>query len=165
VQALFCLLICLFPFQYVDLFLSGNGWIDAIVQGPAVIDYSWYHGMIDAPTRYNLFLEWEDCLADYYEQMFSKHGSDVEFKMPYHPFNVQDECGIMCEYTKKDKVHLLKHCSIVPLMSSSLFSFAGGVLQASGHNNECKSAINYTLQTSRLCHIGRLTLCCNLPFI
>ena len=25
----------------------GNGWIDAKIQGPAVIDYSWWHGLID----------------------------------------------------------------------------------------------------------------------
>ena len=29
----------------------GNGWMDAAVQGPATIDYSWWHGLIDAPTR------------------------------------------------------------------------------------------------------------------
>ena len=36
----------------------GNGWIDARIQGPATIDYSWWHGLIDKPTRDSLHVEW-----------------------------------------------------------------------------------------------------------
>ena len=36
----------------------GNGWIDARIQGPATIDYSWWHGLIDKPTRDSLHIEW-----------------------------------------------------------------------------------------------------------
>jgi len=28
----------------------GIGWIDATVQGPATIDYSWWHKLIDQPN-------------------------------------------------------------------------------------------------------------------
>lgn len=66
----------------------GNGWIDAFVQGPATIDYSWWHGLIDEPTRNSLHVEWNNCM--------DKRGKagDTE-PPPFHPFNVQDDCGIM----------------------------------------------------------------------
>lgn len=66
----------------------GNGWVDAKTQGPATIDYSWYHGLIDKPTRDALHVEWANCMAK------QGSGSDVE-PPPFHPFNVQDDCGIM----------------------------------------------------------------------
>ena len=62
----------------------GNGWMDAEVQGPATIDYSWWHGLIDEPTRNALHVEWKNC----FEKM--QAGSP-----PFHPFDVQDDCGIM----------------------------------------------------------------------
>ena len=40
----------------------GNGWIDARIQGPATIDYSWWHGLIDKPTRDSLHVEWVSLL-------------------------------------------------------------------------------------------------------
>jgi len=66
----------------------GNGWIDAFVQGPATIDYSWWHGLIDEPTRNALHVEWHNCM-----EQKGKPG-DTE-PPPFHPFNVQDDCGIM----------------------------------------------------------------------
>ena len=71
--------------------------MDPAIQGPATIDYSWWHGLIDKPTRDNLLAIWARC-AD-------GHGSEME--APFHPFTVQDDCGMMW-----------------------------GVLQASGHPNE-----------------------------
>jgi hypothetical protein len=65
----------------------GNGWIDASIQGPSVIDYSWYHGLIDQPTRDALHNEWANC----YE---SKNPSAAQ-PPPFHLFNVQDDCGMM----------------------------------------------------------------------
>jgi hypothetical protein len=62
----------------------GNGWMDAAVQGPATIDYSWWHGLIDKPTRDALHVEWQNC----YEKMDAG-------ELPFHTFNVQDDCGIM----------------------------------------------------------------------
>ncbi|GKY98853.1 hypothetical protein MPSEU_000841300 [Mayamaea pseudoterrestris] len=62
----------------------GNGWMDAAVQGPATIDYSWWHGLIDEPTRDALHVEWKNC---YEKKQFGNS--------PFHPFNVQDDCGIM----------------------------------------------------------------------
>jgi pimeloyl-ACP methyl ester carboxylesterase len=62
----------------------GNGWMDARVQGPATIDYSWWHGLIDEPTRNALHVEWKNC----YDQHLA--GS-----APFHPFTIQDDCGIM----------------------------------------------------------------------
>jgi hypothetical protein len=66
----------------------GNGWMDAKVQGPATIDYSWWHGLIDKPTRDALHVEFDNCMA--------RFGSDSDVEPPpFHPFNVQDDCGIM----------------------------------------------------------------------
>ena len=66
----------------------GNGWIDAFIQGPATIDYSWWHGLIDEPTRNALQVEWKNCMEE------RGKGSDAE-PPPFHPFNVQDDCGMM----------------------------------------------------------------------
>lgn len=66
----------------------GNGWIDPKIQGPATIDYSWWHGLIDQPTRDALHNEWDNCMAQLGSQM------EVE-PPPFHPFTVQDDCGIM----------------------------------------------------------------------
>jgi carboxypeptidase D len=69
----------------------GNGWIEPKVQGPATIDYSWYHGLIDQPTRDALHVEWANCM----EHLDSgKEGKYFE-PPPFHPFTVQDDCGIM----------------------------------------------------------------------
>jgi pimeloyl-ACP methyl ester carboxylesterase len=62
----------------------GNGWIDAKVQGPAVIDYSWWHGLIDQPARDALNNAWKNCMD-----------SEQPLSPPFHPFNVQDDCGMM----------------------------------------------------------------------
>jgi hypothetical protein len=76
---------------------QGNGWMDPAIQGPATIDYSWWHGLIDKPTRDNLLDIWDRCAS----------GRGSEMEAPFHPFNVQDDCGMMW-----------------------------GILQASGHPNE-----------------------------
>lgn len=62
----------------------GNGWLDAKIQGPAVIDYSWWHGLIDEPTRDSLHNAWKKCIE-----------SNQPIPPPFHPFNVQDDCGMM----------------------------------------------------------------------
>lgn len=61
----------------------GNGWMDAKVQGPAVIDYAWWHGMIDRPTQQTLHRAWKAC--------------QTGEKLPewLHDFTTPDECGIM----------------------------------------------------------------------
>jgi carboxypeptidase C (cathepsin A) len=61
----------------------GNAWMDALYQGPTVIDYAWWHGMIDSPTRDGLHNIWEQC---------KQGGEDLE--KPFHPFTIPDECGI-----------------------------------------------------------------------
>jgi carboxypeptidase C (cathepsin A) len=63
----------------------GNGWMDANTQGPAVIDYAWWHGMIDSHTRALLHEEWKYCAS----------GSNELANPPLHPFTIPDECGIM----------------------------------------------------------------------
>jgi hypothetical protein len=66
----------------------GNGWVNGEIQGPATIDYSYYHGLIDRPTRDALHNEWHNCMV--------RQGSKVNAEPPpFHPFNVQDDCGIM----------------------------------------------------------------------
>lgn len=61
----------------------GNGWMNAYVQGPAVIDYSWWHGLIDEPTKNALHAAWERCM------------NQQIMEPPFHSFTVQDDCGIM----------------------------------------------------------------------
>jgi hypothetical protein len=74
--------------------------MDPAIQGPATIDYSWWHGLIDKPTRDALLDIWGRCASGDKSDSFSEGA-------PFHPFNVQDDCGMMW-----------------------------GVLQASGHPNE-----------------------------
>ena len=62
----------------------GNGWIDAQVQGFAVVPYAHWHGMIDSTTVAALQQEWDQC----------RDGSKPQPK-PFHPFTTPDECGIM----------------------------------------------------------------------
>ena len=61
----------------------GNGWVDAETQGPAVIDFAWWHGMIDAATKDSLHEVWKDCVAR------------KAMPSPFHSFTIPDECGIM----------------------------------------------------------------------
>lgn len=61
----------------------GNGWIDAITQGPAVIDYAYWHGMIDATTKDGLWRVWRNC----------EQGRPLDD--PFHDFTVTDECGLV----------------------------------------------------------------------
>lgn len=61
----------------------GNGWIEAETQGRAVIDFAWWHGMIDSTTKDSLHEVWKDCVA-------RKH-----MPPPFHDFTVPDECSIM----------------------------------------------------------------------
>ena len=70
----------------------GNGWMNGYVQGPEVIDYSWYHGLIDEPTRNTLKKVWDQCME------IDKHeskSSSLKIEAPFHDFNVQDDCGMM----------------------------------------------------------------------
>lgn len=71
----------------------GNGWIDAQIQGPAVIDYSWWHGLIDQPTRDALHTEWDNCMLVWNGQVTDT--VDTAPQPPFHNFNVQDDCALM----------------------------------------------------------------------
>jgi len=63
----------------------GNGSINVNVLGGTVIDYAWWHGMIDLQTKRSLHVKWEECLA----------GKIVdESEPPFHPFTTPGECGI-----------------------------------------------------------------------
>ena len=64
----------------------GNGWVDPKVQGPATIDYAYWHGLIDSYARDNLHAEWEHCM---------KNTGHDEPGPPFHPFNVPDDCSMM----------------------------------------------------------------------
>ena len=64
--------------------------MDATVQGPAVIDYAWWHGMIDSYTRDAFHHEWESCFANW-----EAHDTRTGEPAPFHAFTVPDECGIM----------------------------------------------------------------------
>jgi hypothetical protein len=67
----------------------GNGWMDATVQGPAVIDYAWWHGMIDSTTKNALHAVWQVCKDDL------KSADNPPLPPPFHEFTVPDECNIM----------------------------------------------------------------------
>lgn len=78
------------PWTYIPLggVAIGNGWMNGFVQGPAVIDYSWWHGLIDEPTRNALHNVFEACMEQW-------NGRGPEMPAPFHAFNVQDDCGTM----------------------------------------------------------------------
>jgi carboxypeptidase C (cathepsin A) len=73
----------------------GNGWIDARVQGPAVIDYAYWHGMLDQNTRDNLHAEWDRCMKNYDSTSRNAASDDGDGDEPFHKFNVPDECAVM----------------------------------------------------------------------
>lgn len=67
----------------------GNGLIDVTIQGPVVIDYAWWHGMIDSVTRDALHEAWQNCYNPA-EDFWTKEQPD-----PFHTFTVIDDCGMV----------------------------------------------------------------------
>jgi carboxypeptidase C (cathepsin A) len=67
----------------------GNGWMDARVQGRVVIDYAYWHGMVDAYTKDALHQEFDLCMAAYDNNVDEKEQS------PFHKFTIPDECAVM----------------------------------------------------------------------
>jgi carboxypeptidase C (cathepsin A) len=77
----------------------GNGWMDAVAQGPVVIDYAWWHGLIDSTTKEILWKWWQVC------QDKSKSATSTStttssrtippLPPPLHEFTIPDECNIM----------------------------------------------------------------------
>ena len=59
----------------------GNGWVDPMTQGPAVIDYAYWHGMIDTTTKESLWRAWRRC------------EKKMSMEEPFHDFTTPDECG------------------------------------------------------------------------
>ena len=55
-----------------------------IHQGPATIDYAYWHGMIDSTTRDALWARWGHCFH-------AKAGNEPK---PFHEFNTPDDCAI-----------------------------------------------------------------------
>lgn len=68
----------------------GNGKIDAMTQDPAVIDYAYWHGLIDMGTKEYLWAEWHHCIAN---MKAGKMGRGTEPK-PFHSFTIRDDCGV-----------------------------------------------------------------------
>lgn len=62
----------------------GNAWMDGRIQGSTVIDYAFWHGMIDMPTRTLLHQEWQKCVV-----------RGTRMASPLHTYTTPDECGIM----------------------------------------------------------------------
>jgi hypothetical protein len=62
----------------------GNGWADVVEQGGMVVDYAYWHGMIDSVQRDAFHVEWQHCLE--------RTGNEPD---PFHPFTTPDECGMM----------------------------------------------------------------------
>jgi len=88
------------PADEVDLNLGGialgNGWVDAIVQGGTVIDWAWWHGLIDSVTKDSLYREWKHCVL-----------KGKTEPAPFHPYTVPDECGMMGAVAKAAGAGLL----------------------------------------------------------
>jgi hypothetical protein len=68
----------------------GNGKIDGLNQDAVVIDYAYWHGLIDGPSRDYLYAEWDHCVAN---MKAGKVGKHVE-PAPFHSYTVRDDCGI-----------------------------------------------------------------------
>ena len=86
----------LVPNKHINLHggAMGNGWIDPMIQGPATIDYSWWHGLIDQPTRDALHTLFEECIAS--GKGSGQHPLSTQKLPPFmHTFSVQDDCGMM----------------------------------------------------------------------
>jgi hypothetical protein len=70
--------------------------MNALVQGPAVMDYAWWHGLIDSTTKRNLHQEWDKSKVTAADTDDSpphrRHRDDQPY--PFHRFTVPDECGI-----------------------------------------------------------------------
>ena len=55
----------------------GNGWMEPVTQGPSVIEYAWWHGMIDTYTKTQLHSIWQICQRTIkYTDTFDGHGED-----------------------------------------------------------------------------------------
>lgn len=78
----------------------GNGKIDAISQDPASIDFCYWHGLIDGPTRNVLYEEWDACMkkTDLKDGEVGgankKHMKIKQGDPPFHSFSVRGDCGI-----------------------------------------------------------------------
>ena len=70
----------------------GNGKMDALTQDPAVIDFAYWHGLIDGPTRDFLFAEWNHCVNNL---QAGRTGPLDEPQPNFHPFSVRDDCGVL----------------------------------------------------------------------
>ncbi|KAL3939191.1 MAG: hypothetical protein SGARI_001460 [Bacillariaceae sp.] len=68
----------------------GNGKIDAISQDPAIIDYAYWHGLIDMGTKDYLWAEWDHCLDNMKDDIMGKGAEPKGF----HSFNIRDDCGV-----------------------------------------------------------------------
>lgn len=73
----------------------GNGWMDAKIQGPAVIDYAYWHGMIDSLTSKALHNEWINCQNGNDAIKYGNTNTNINTKYKFHEFTIPDECGIM----------------------------------------------------------------------
>jgi carboxypeptidase C (cathepsin A) len=74
----------------------GNGKIDAITQDPAVIDYAYWHGLIDWPSREYLYAEWNHCMENLNAGVMGKKAEPKSF----HSFSVRDDCGVFAGVLK-----------------------------------------------------------------
>jgi hypothetical protein len=111
----------------------GNGWMNGMIQGPAVIDYSWWHGLIDEPTRDALHNVFAACVDQW-------NGNDnVELPDPFHSFNVQ---GKLYRMTVHDlRIYCLHNEICSHIIYALLYIYQDdcglmwGVLQAAGNPN------------------------------
>lgn len=68
----------------------GNGKMDALTQDPEVIDYAYWHGLIDGPSRDYFHAEWHHCV----QNLQAGHTTAEDEPEPFHPFSVRDDYGV-----------------------------------------------------------------------
>lgn len=71
----------------------GNGWMDGEIQGPTVIEYAYWHGMIDSSTRSALHNEWFNCISS--KDKDDDNEEQQQQSYAFHKYTIPDECGIM----------------------------------------------------------------------
>lgn len=83
----------------------GNGVMDALTQAESTIDWCYWHGMIDGPTRDYLHTVWDKCMSTVNPKdgeismrpssttQDGISGKNDEYSL-FHSFNIRDDCGV-----------------------------------------------------------------------
>jgi Serine carboxypeptidase len=73
----------------------GNGLIDVQTQAPAVIDWGYWHGLIDIATRDYLQALWDQCYQSAIHDDINKPQQQTPPPPFFNPFTTGDDCGFL----------------------------------------------------------------------